>query len=164
MELVYLGVGSNLGNREKHISDAEAKLSEVLLGMRRSRLYQTLPRYHENQPLFLNTVFCGMTSLQPHELLACMQKAEVDAGRDRGASGWMGPRPIDLDILLFGEKSIKTTDLTIPHPRMAERGFVLIPLLELDPVIKDPVSGVKYSEIAAALPRQGIYYHTVMPL
>ena len=164
MELVYLGIGSNLGNREEHILHAEAKISKILLNVRRSRLYETMPRYKENQPLFLNSVLCGLAQLSPHELLEYIHEIEAEAGRHRGASGWMGPRPIDLDILLFGERSIKTTKLTIPHPRMAERGFVLIPLLELDPHIKDPVSGVKYSDFAARLPRQGIYYHTVMPL
>ncbi len=164
MELVYLGVGSNLGDREGHIRHAEEKISVILSDVKRSRLFETMPKYQENQPLFLNSVFCGICQTGPFELLQYIHKIEHEAGRDRSAAGWMGPRPIDLDILLFGEITLNTAELTIPHPRMKERGFVLIPLLELDPWIKEPVSGIKYSEIAAALPREGIYYHTVMPL
>ena len=164
MELVYIGVGSNLGNREEHIFHAEEKISRFLIDLKRSRLYETVPRYREDQPLFLNAVFCGMSQIGPLELLEHMHEIERGAGRDRGASGWMGPRPIDLDILLFGERTTETAELTIPHPRMKERGFVLIPLLELDPRIKDPVSGTGFADFAAALPRQGIYYHTVMKL
>ena len=164
MERVYLGVGSNLGDRVGHILRAEEKIAKHFTEVKRSRLYETAPRYRTNQPFFLNAVFCGETQSAPEELLSYIHKIEMDAGRDRGASGWMGPRPIDIDILLYGEKSIQTPRLTIPHPRMTERGFVLIPLLELDPFLKDPVTGDKYASIAASLPHQGIYYHTVMPL
>lgn len=164
MELVYIGAGSNLGNREEHILKAEKKVSKFIADVNRSRLYETAPRYRENQPVYLNAVFRGKTGLAPPELLLRLNEIENEAGRDRRASGWMGPRPIDLDILLYGRRIVQSEKLTIPHLRISERGFVLYPLLELDPLLKDPVTGVRYAEWAAALPPQGIYYHTVMPL
>lgn len=164
MELVYIGAGSNLGDRELQISRAGDRISDFCSNVRRSRLYETAPRYLEEQPLFINTVFCGKTRLEPHKLLLQLQKIEDEAGRDRDASGWMGPRPIDLDILLYGSRSIETPELIIPHRGIEERGFVLFPLLELDPLIKNPLTGAAYADCIAALPPQGIYYHTVMPL
>jgi len=71
----------------------------------------------------------------------------------------MGPRPIDIDILLFGEMIIRSDTLTVPHPRMKERLFVLVPLIELDPDIREPGTGLRYAEVAAKLPKMGIYYH-----
>jgi 2-amino-4-hydroxy-6-hydroxymethyldihydropteridine diphosphokinase len=164
MEFVYIGIGSNLGDREENIFQAEEKISQVLSETRYSRLYETLPRYHEKQPLFLNAVISGLSQTEPAVLLEYIHTIEYEAGRDRDVSGWMGPRPIDLDILLFGERITNTAELSIPHPRMKERGFVLIPLLELNPLITDPVSGTKFSDFEAKLPRQGIYYHTVKKL
>ena len=76
----------------------------------------------------------------------------------------MGPRPLDLDILLFGDKIIDTPELVVPHPRIKERAFVLVPLLEIWPRACEPGSGAGYAVFADSLPPQGIYYHTVMPL
>ena len=164
MELVFIGAGSNLGNRKGHILSAEDALSRYLTNLKRSRIYETLPRYEVNQPRYLNTVFFGDCESEPDELLVRLQEIENDAGRDREKAGWMGPRPLDLDILLFGERIIHTPKLTVPHSLMNERAFVLIPLLELRPLLREPGSSTAYLDFAEKLPRQGIYYHTVKPL
>ena len=161
MELVYLGVGSNLGDREKHIDRAAAEFGSLMDDFRRSRLYETFPRYREDQPRFLNCVFSGLSLLSPSDLLHEIQRFEVRAGRNRELAGRMGPRPIDIDILLYGERIIVTQELTVPHPRLCERKFVLVPLLELDPLLRVPGSGDRYEEQLALLTPQGIYYHTV---
>lgn len=157
METVYLGIGSNLGDREANIRKASVELGSFLRDSRRSKLYETLPRYRTNQPNFLNCVITGRTPLSPLELLSEIHRIETLAGRDRQSAGWMGPRPIDVDILLFGNVVLSTEELTIPHPRLIERKFALVPLLELDPLLKAPESGKLYADYLASLEPQGIY-------
>ena len=150
-ELVYLGVGSNLGDRKENILDAALQISNVFSNFKRSSIYETAPMYRENQPDFLNCVFCGICDSSPFDLLKIIQEIENNAGRHRGKAGWMGPRPIDLDILLFGMRAVKTVELVIPHPGMKERPFVLFPLIELDRNLTDPETGVKFADYAAKL-------------
>jgi len=159
-ELVYLGAGSNLGRRYLNIKDAAAKLSVVLSRFEMSRIYETPPMYEEKQPKFLNCVFRGLCEIEPLELLAVIHEIEIAAGRDREKSGWMGPRPIDIDILLFGKRIIDSKELTVPHPRMKERPFVLLPLVEMAPDLYDPVTFDKYVDLPCAAERKGIYYYT----
>ncbi len=158
-EVVYLGVGTNLGDRKGNISIATAEVSTYFRDFRKSSIYETEPMYREDQPKFLNCVFSGIGLIGPFELLEIIHGIENSIGRDRKSAGWMGPRPIDLDILLFGQRIIDTGELTVPHPRMKERPFVLIPLLELDPLVREPGTGIRYSDFASDLPRDGIYYH-----
>jgi 2-amino-4-hydroxy-6-hydroxymethyldihydropteridine diphosphokinase len=161
---VYLGAGSNLGDRLEHLILAEKRLESIISDICRSRIYETLPRYMVHQPRFLNCAFTGTTTATAAELLRSIHEIESEAGRNRTVAGWMGPRPIDIDILLYGNLIIARPELQIPHPRMHERKFVLIPLLNLDPQLADPVTGSRYSEFLARLPPQGIYYHTLKSL
>ena len=159
-ELVYLGVGSNMSEREKNIFNAQKQVETILSDFRRSSIYETEPMYQEDQPRFLNCVFRGLTLVGPLELLGKLHDIERNAGRYRGSSEPNGPRPLDLDILLFGKRIIDSEELVVPHPRMNERAFVLVPLTELDPLLCDPKTGIRYTDLAVGLTRKGIYYYT----
>lgn len=131
MAVCYLGIGSNLGKRRDNILQALKQLKktgEIKLE-KRSRLYQTDPLGGPKQNKFLNAAVKIRTSLKPLPLLKTLKKIEKDLGRKRGLR--FGPRPIDLDILLYGSKIIRQDGLVIPHPRMFEREFVLKPLREI---------------------------------
>ena len=101
--------------------------------------------YNTEQPEFLNAVFSGDCDMGPYELLEYIHTLEDEAGRDRASSGWQGPRPLDIDILLYGDTVSDDPVLTLPHPGIKERGFVLIPLAEIAPGLADPVTGEKYN-------------------
>lgn len=127
----YLGLGSNLGDRLANLQDGVRAL-DARLGIkvvRSSRVYETDPVGGPPQPEYLNAVVEVETSLAPRELLDACRAVEEDLGRVRGER-W-GPRTIDVDVLTYGDEEIDESDLTIPHARMHERGFVLAPLLEL---------------------------------
>ena len=141
---VYLSIGSNLGDREKNLAFAYDNLKQVLKNIKSSSLFITEPMYNTEQPEFLNAVFYGETELGAYELLEYIHTLEDKAGRDRAKSGWKGPRPLDIDILLYGDTVSDDPVLTIPHPGIKERGFVLIPLAELSPDLADPVTGEKF--------------------
>jgi 2-amino-4-hydroxy-6-hydroxymethyldihydropteridine diphosphokinase len=132
-EVAFLGLGSNLGDRHAALQRA----ADLLAGepgvrlTRSSRVWETDPVGGPPQPDFLNAVVRAETDLEPAGLLAACQRVEAALGRVR-AERW-GPRTIDVDVLLYGAKAIDTPDLTVPHPRMVERAFVLMPLLEIDP-------------------------------
>jgi 2-amino-4-hydroxy-6-hydroxymethyldihydropteridine diphosphokinase len=111
-------------------------------------LYETEPMEVRGQPWFLNLVVEAETDLFPRQVLARIRKIELGLGRKRGRP--KGPRTIDIDILLFGESVIETTDLTVPHPRLAERRFVLEPLVELVPELRHPVNRRTMRELLAA--------------
>jgi 2-amino-4-hydroxy-6-hydroxymethyldihydropteridine diphosphokinase len=129
--VVYLALGSNQGERLEHLRAAVAALAAAMVVERSSSVYETAAAYVEDQPAFLNAVIVGSTSLSPHELLAALKAIENQMGRTAGVR--FGPRPIDLDILLYDDLTLSTPELVIPHPRMDERAFVLRPLAELDP-------------------------------
>ncbi len=133
MTKAYLGLGSNLGDRLANLQRAVELLAgqRGLTVLRSSRVYETDPVGGPPQPDFLNAVVEVQTSLMPGELLTACREAEEALVRVRDEH-W-GPRTIDIDILTFGDDVIEEPDLTVPHPRMHERGFVLAPLLELDP-------------------------------
>ena len=131
MKLAYLSLGSNIGDKKKYLYDA-IKLLDGYKGIRivkLSSLYETSPWGYTEQDLFMNLVFLIETSLSPVELLDCCQSIEQELGRVRLIK-W-GPRVIDVDILLFEDETINTERLTIPHPFMTERDFVMIPLCEI---------------------------------
>jgi 2-amino-4-hydroxy-6-hydroxymethyldihydropteridine diphosphokinase len=134
----YLSLGSNLGDRAGHIEHALQLLSgEDVQVMRRSGPYETAPRDYTEQPWFLNMVAEIETSLSPLELLRRAAQVENQLGRQRLVD--KGPRTIDIDIILFGDLVLDTPPLTIPHPRMHERRFVLEPLAEIAPDVRHPV-------------------------
>jgi 2-amino-4-hydroxy-6-hydroxymethyldihydropteridine diphosphokinase len=149
---VYLGLGSNLGDRKTNLEKALQLLGERLTIRQVSSLYQTEPVGHKEQPMFLNAVCRAETDLGPLQLLSLIKGIETALGRVPSFAD--GPRSIDVDILLYGGLSMETADLTIPHPRMAERAFVLIPLLELTPELVHPVSGESVKDLAAAVQGQ----------
>lgn len=133
---VYLGLGSNVGSREENLKRAIELISHRLRLGKVSSIYDTSP-VDIPQPRFLNMVCDVSTSLSPLPLLALLQGVELKLGRMPGRSGL--PRPIDIDILLWGDLTISSPELTIPHPRLAEREFVLAPLAEIAPDLQHPV-------------------------
>ncbi len=139
MTKVFLGLGSNLGDREKNIKEALRRLqkSGIARELKASSLYETEPEGVKNQPFFLNGVLEMETDLSPRDLLDVLQALEEQLGRRKGRK-W-GPRIIDLDILLYGNLVMKEEDLEIPHPLLARRSFVLIPLAELAPETVHPL-------------------------
>ncbi len=155
MKTVYLGLGSNVGDRESNLREALERLkAERIRVLRRSSLYETEPQDLRDQPWFLNAVVEAETDLFPRQLLGCTQNIEREMGRQRGTP--KGPRNIDIDILFYGRTVIHTPELETPHPRIAQRRFVLEPLAEIAPELRHPVSGKTAREMLAALEAQGI--------
>ena len=152
----YLALGSNLGDRERNLVEAVRLLTgegnvEIV---RRSSIYETAPVSYENQPRFLNQVIEVKTALFPRQLLHATQAIERELGRKRTMVN--GPRTIDIDSLLFGRTVMVSDELTIPHPRMMERRFVLEPLAELAPQLRHPVSKQRISELLGAVKSQDV--------
>jgi 2-amino-4-hydroxy-6-hydroxymethyldihydropteridine diphosphokinase len=133
--LAYVGLGSNLGDRERFLQEAIAELAPL----RVSRVVETEPWGRVDQPRFLNAVAELSTPLPPPDLLRRLQALETRHGRVR--SGSWGPRTLDLDLLLYGDLEVESESLSIPHPRLARRRFVLEGLAELCPERAVPGSG-----------------------
>ena len=151
---IVLGLGSNMGDREGHLREAFASLHQRQIMVRRSAsLYLTEPRDYMEQPWFMNTVVEVDTNLDPSGLLECCLAVEHEAGRIRDE--FRGPRPIDIDILFYGDQQIQTAKLTVPHPRYALRRFVLVPLAELRPDFRDPTSHATIQEMLEQCPDSG---------
>ena len=148
---MYLSLGSNLGDRAGNLRRAVQDLSGDLEDLRVSSMYETEPLYLRQQPHFLNIVAAGRCRLSPQALLERIHGIEARLGRDRSREVPKGPRPIDIDILLYGELTVDTAALQIPHPGLRERQFVLVPLLEIDPAVCDPRSGESYAAVSRAL-------------
>jgi 2-amino-4-hydroxy-6-hydroxymethyldihydropteridine diphosphokinase len=143
---VFLSLGSNLGDRRRNLEDALARLeAEHVPVAARSSFYESAPQDFEDQPWFLNMVAECETDHSPRHLLAILLKVEREGGRIRGTRP-KGPRVIDLDILLYGDSIIDTPQLTVPHPRMLARRFVLEPLLEIAPNLRHPLTHQPFSE------------------
>jgi 2-amino-4-hydroxy-6-hydroxymethyldihydropteridine diphosphokinase len=154
---VYLSLGSNLGDRQLHLQRAVAYLEQEQISVqRRSSVYETEPQDVIRQPWFLNIVVECETRLFPVQLLTVLQRIEREVGRVREGAVRRGPRVIDIDILLFDNAAIDTPRLTIPHPRMTERRFVLEPLLEIAPEIRHPVTGQALRKYLDTLTRQQV--------
>ena len=137
--IVYLGLGSNLGNRQDNLDRALDFLSHRLRVEKVSSVYDTEPVGNVDQPRFLNLVCQVYTKLAPMELLTLAKGIERKLGRVSGKRN--APRPIDIDILFYDDQVIETPELVIPHPRLAERAFVLTPLAEIVPDLVHPPSG-----------------------
>lgn len=144
---VYLALGANLGDRMGNIASAVERLSGKVTVRKLSSVYETEPFYYKEQPMFLNAVLSGMTKFDPFELLSFLKGIESDMGRQ--ASFRNAPRTIDIDILFYGDRIIETPELIIPHPRIAERAFVLVPLAEIAPGLVHPLSHTKVSDMLA---------------
>lgn len=146
LHTVYLALGANLGDRAASLRTAVEQLRDAVVVDRLSSVYETEPAYLLDQPRFLNMVLSGYTALDPRALLAFLKHIERDIGRVAGPR--YGPRPIDLDILLYDDLALAADDLTIPHPRMAERPFVLTPLAEVAPELVPPGWGLSVGALA----------------
>lgn len=155
MPTVYLGLGGNLGDREGNLRAACERLQAGGVAIERcSSLYETEPWGVIEQPRFLNAVCCGQTALDPYELLALAKRIEADLGRRPTVR--YGPRPVDIDILLYGDRVLDTQDLTIPHPRLAERAFVLVPLGEIAPDLHLPGDARTVRELLEGVDMSGV--------
>ena len=146
----YVGLGSNLGDRAGYLLLAVCGMLDAGLDViRLSSIYETEPVEYEDQPPFLNMVaeLRGPTLPSPDQMLARLLRIEYALGRTRDVR--MGPRTIDLDLLIFKDQLIDTAFLTVPHPRLASRRFVLVPLSELVPTLIHPVLGKPISELLA---------------
>lgn len=138
MARIYLSLGSNIGDRAGNIARAIAALgAHGVRVTRESSLYETEPVELRAQDWFLNSVVEGETTLGPQELLNALLSIERSLGRERRVL--KGPRAIDMDILLYGDVDLHTREIDIPHPRMGERRFVLVPLAEIAPKVVHPV-------------------------
>ena len=142
----YLGLGSNLGNREENIGHALAMLAGEVSLEAVSSIYETEPVGYREQPLFLNLVCRLVTALCPGELLELAK--EIEVGMGRVASFVNAPRPIDIDILVYGNVIMETQELTIPHPRLKDRAFVLVPLAEIAPDLVIPGLDITVAQLS----------------
>ena len=153
MVTVYFGLGSNMGDRRENLERALDYLSQRLGKIERSSMYDTEPMENTAQPRFLNMVCQIKTMLRPEDLLTLAKGIERKMGRQPGRPN--SPRPIDIDILFYGDQVIDTPDLKIPHPRMNYRAFVLVPLAEIAPALVHPVYKKTAKEMLAAI-KQGV--------
>ncbi|GAE31775.1 2-amino-4-hydroxy-6-hydroxymethyldihydropteridine diphosphokinase [Halalkalibacter hemicellulosilyticus] len=155
--IAYIALGSNIGKRHAHLEKAIDLLSQeaMIEVCTRSSIYETDPVGYEDQQSFLNMVISIRTSLTSEQLLEKMQQIERDCGRTREIK-W-GPRTIDLDILLYDQENMEMEHLIIPHPRMWERAFVLVPLKEIAPTLYVAAKGQTVEELYDTLPdKEGV--------
>ena len=153
---IVLGLGTNLGDRLSNLRRGLALLATDVLIERVSSLFETTPWGVADQPDFLNAVVLGSTRSEPHELLGRVKAIEVEAGRTPDER-W-GPRLLDIDILYYDDLLLDDPDLQIPHPRIGERAFVLVPLAEVGPNRRDARTGRTVVEMLASIDRSGMRY------
>jgi 2-amino-4-hydroxy-6-hydroxymethyldihydropteridine diphosphokinase len=151
---IYLGLGSNLGDRKAFLDSAISTLAPAVRVSRLSPIYETIPWGYSDQDDFLNMVVEAETDLGPKQLLVLLKGIEVKLGRQPRFRN--GPREIDIDILLYDDVILDEVGLRIPHPRLAERAFMLVPLADLAPDLEIPGVGKTVSELLKNLDASGI--------
>ena len=144
---VYLSLGSNLGNRSANLKEAISSLAPQMEVKKKSHVYETPPWGYTEQEKFLNQALMAKTYLDPEPLLKHLKRLEVALGRK--ASFRYGPRLIDIDIIFYDDIVLETPSLTIPHPQLPERGFVLLPMMDIAPDLIHPVNKKSIREMMA---------------
>ncbi len=152
--LVALGLGANLGDCEATLRWALEELAGTVEGLRAGDLYRSAPEGGLPGPAYWNTAAVGTARLDPEALLACAKALELAAGRRPGPRD--APRPLDIDLLLYGEVVRATPELTLPHPRLRRRAFVLAPLADVSPGLAVPPDGTTVAELLARVDREGL--------
>lgn len=152
--IVYLSLGSNLGKRPANLKQAISSLPPQMIVKAKSKVYETPPWGYTEQDNFLNQVVKVTTYLEPLPLLKHIKRMEVAMGRK--STFRHGPRLIDIDILFYDDEVLKTSSLTIPHPHMHERGFVLLPMMDIAPDLVHPVMKKKIRELIGSCDLGGI--------
>jgi 2-amino-4-hydroxy-6-hydroxymethyldihydropteridine diphosphokinase len=152
--IVYLALGTNLGDRLANLKEAIAALTPQMEVKTKSQVYETPPWGYEDQPKFLNQVVKVTTYLDPELLLKHLKRLEVALGRK--VSFPNGPRLIDIDLLLYDDLVLNKPSLVIPHPRLHQRGFVLLPLMDIAPDLVHPIHKKSVREMAAQCDVRGI--------
>jgi 2-amino-4-hydroxy-6-hydroxymethyldihydropteridine diphosphokinase len=146
---IYIALGANLGDRRANLAEALRRLEPEVHVEAVSALYESPPQPPAPPPAYLNAVCRVTTELAPRALLRHIKRIEREMGR-KSARRW-APRPIDLDIVLYDDRIVGERDLIVPHPRLAERAFVLQPLLDLDPELRQPLTGERLADVLAQL-------------
>ena len=155
IHLVYIALGSNLGNRSEHLHQASDALAPSVHVLESSPIYETPPWGVIEQPPYLNQVLKAETSLDAESLLAYLKGLEAELGRVVGVR--YGPRVIDLDLLFYDDLVLETPLLAIPHPRMRGRGFVMVPMADLAPDLVHPVFKKSIADLLAECDMTGIH-------
>jgi len=153
-QVVYLSLGSNLGDRQTNLEAACRELEPQVHVLAASAIYETPPWGYLDQPKFLNMALEAQTDLAPLDLLKFLKKLETQLGRRPGEH--YGPRVIDIDILLYDSLILSQPGLEIPHPHLAERAFVLVPLAEIAPALRHPALGQTMQQLLEQIDSQDI--------